>query len=399
MSRAVPRQRWRRSARARLGALACALLVAGTVQAQTVEVEFDQLNLHGTVDGEPVALELQRFGPTVEGTRCLGACPPDGRRRLSGTLGEERLELFELAAPDEPPARWALQRHGERWQGTRTDAQGMRAVALQPSPPAITFPFALTLLMDAPPPRGEECADAPTVRAIRIHRDGRLLQQLDTESIGTCRPFAPWIVDADFDGDADLLIGLRQPAGPNMSYQAWLYDARAGRFVDAPAALQDLSLPTFDAERRNVVAYWRDGAASHGVDVWRWRGRELVRVDGGSSRFFAVDSGDGVLRYYYSSPRYEDGRIVFAPRIVRGADGRLQLAEAADADVSDSPATLGPSLDLHVYDARGRRVERHPLRTVRGRDADGVRRRCFELPYLHLPTGRVRYRRLEDACE
>ena len=35
----------------------------------------------------------------------------------------------------------------------------------------------------------------------------------------------------------------------------------------------------------------------------------------------------------------------------------------------------------------------------RGRDADGVRRPCFELPYLHLPTGRVRYRRLEDACE
>ncbi|MFZ5662035.1 MAG: XAC2610-related protein [Pseudomonadota bacterium] len=377
--------------------LACALLLAGPVRGQAaVEVEFEALRLHGTLAGEPTLVELDRFGPTVAGTRCRAPCPPGGRRPLSGTFAAGTLELVETG---DAPARWTLARTGDGWQGTRTGADGPQPVALRPQPHAPAFPFALTLLMDAPPPRGDECAEAPTVRAIRIHRDGRLLQQLDTESIGTCGPFAPWIVDADFDGDADLLIGLRQPAGPNMSYQAWLYDARAGRFVDAPAALQDLSLPTFDAERRNVVAYWRDGAASHGVDVWRWRGRELVRVDGGSSRFFAVDSGDGVLRYHYSMPRYEDGRIVFAPRIVRGADGGLQLAEAAGADVSDSPAVLGPSLDLHVYDARGRRVERHPLRTVRGRDADGVRRRCFELPYLHLPTGRVRYRRLEDACE
>lgn len=95
----------------------------------------------------------------------------------------------------------------------------------------------------------------------------------------------PWTADApgmeapdmDFDGHPDLRLIEFRAAGPNTPWRHWLYDPASGGFV-ASEALDALSPTRFDAQRHVVVVDWRDGAARHGSDAYRWRDGQLEPV-------------------------------------------------------------------------------------------------------------------------
>jgi hypothetical protein len=85
----------------------------------------------------------------------------------------------------------------------------------------------------------------------------------------------------DFDGHPDLRLIEFRAAGPNTPWLHWLYrpgnDGASGRFEASPA-LDALSPTRFDAERRQVIVDWRDGAARSGSDAYEWRNGALQRV-------------------------------------------------------------------------------------------------------------------------
>ncbi len=70
------------------------------------------------------------------------------------------------------------------------------------------------------------------------------------------------------------------PISPN---KPRLYDPSTQRFVDAPASYQEITSPEPDAEYKQIVSHWRGGCCSHGIDVYRWKGKEVELIDSGSS--------------------------------------------------------------------------------------------------------------------
>jgi len=116
--------------------------------------------------------------------------------------------------------------------------------------------------------RADDSEHAPPLQSI---------EGLATETPST--PDAPGleVLDMNFDGHPDLRLIEFRPAGPNMPYLNWLYDPAQSRFVASPA-LDALPSAAFLPDTGEVRVPWRDGATRSGVDVYRWQGGQLVRV-------------------------------------------------------------------------------------------------------------------------
>lgn len=393
-------------------AMTCGFVFAAAAREPTEPVELTvwRRSFVGTLGDKNVEIAaLERIGDRLRGHYCYGRC--DAERpsiALHGRWTSNAIELEESipnAAGDRTlTGRWRLKAQGDRWQGEwrSPDAKRRRPVALTNTRPA-AFADELRVLAEHPPGDEDDTCESqsPAVTAIRIYRDGRLRQTLPTDSMGTCGMFLPELTDMNFDGKPDVTIALTLPAGPNIPHQSWLYDTKRGRFVDAPASLQDITSPMFDHARKLVYNDWRGSCCSHGVDIYRWKDGELVRIDGAESHFMPVVRG-GKLGYVYSVPSYEDGRIVFAPRIERDPRGRLRpSATLRDAEIDfETAPPWSDALKVDVYASDGkdgaRLVSSHAMRW-RKLDSGGKTRWCPDAAYFDLDRGRIDRRLIDDA--
>ncbi|MEQ1513670.1 MAG: hypothetical protein ABL934_13465 [Lysobacteraceae bacterium] len=376
-----------------------------------IELTVWQQGFIGRIGETPVQLPyLQRIGDRIEGVYCHGACTSqtDGLR-LAGTWRDGGLSLDE-STPDasgqqQITGHWRLQQDGNAWRGEWRSADGTQRLAASIAAyDDATDPFELRVMAAfAPGTDADGCdAQSPPVSAIRVYRDGTLLQTLGTDAVGTCGMFLPRQFDMNFDGYPDITIALTLPASPNIPHQSWLYDPATQRFVDAPASLQDITSPEFDPKHRIVYSFWRGSCCSHGVDTYRWKDGDLEALDSEASHLLPV-LRQGKLGYLYSMPGYVDGKIVFSPRIVRDAAGKLQLEGIDDAtfELEDEPFAWSESLAVDVFaiDAEGasRRVRSDAMRWKRIKDAAGLRW-CPNLAVYDVDRHRI-VRRLVDSPE
>lgn len=396
---------------AAVACLACPVFAADAHEPTApVELTVWRGGFVGTLGDKSIEIVgLQRIGDRVRGQYCYSRCDPERPAiALRGRWSGNTIELEESAPSasdgDTLSGRWRLQTQGGRWQGEWRSPDGKRhwPIALTAASPT-EFADELRVLAEHPPgDENDTCeAQSPAVAAIRVYRDGRLRQTLETDSMGTCGMFLPELADMNFDGKPDLTIALTLPAGPNIPHQSWLFDAKLGRFVDAPASLQDITSPMFDDAHRLVYHYWRGSCCSHGVDVYRWENGELTRIDGAESHFMPVMRG-GRLGYVYSAPSYENGRIVFAPRVERDPRGHLRLAPLAlDAIDFETAPPWSEALEVEIYDARdgtgaARLAASHAMRWRKlGRGATA--RWCPDVAYFDLDRRRIGRRLVDDA--
>lgn len=384
-------------------------------QASPVElVVWQRGGFEGRIGDEPVRVTfLRRIGDHVDGRYCSRACEPQSDTLpLSGTWRDGGLSLdastLDAAGKAHTTAHWRLQPEGSGWRGEWRSADGQRSLpATLVAIDVDASPYELRILAAFMPGTSDDdsCdAQSPPVSAIRVYRDGALLQTLETDSVGTCGMFLPQQIDMDFDGHPDLTIALTLPAGPNIPHQSWLFDPRAGRFVDAPAGLQDLTSPEFDPKHRIVYSYWRGSCCSHGVDTYRWKNGDLEAVDRQESHLVPVLRA-GKLGYLYSMPGYVDGAIVYSPRVVRDHDGRLTLEgpDAASLELEDEPFAWGESLAVDVFavdEAGASRRERvETMRWRRIKDAAGLRW-CPDLAAYDIDRHRIVRQRVDtpESC-
>ena len=406
--------RWRTSI---LAFAACVVFIPHAL-AQTprpvespVELAVWQRNFIGQVGDRPVKMPyLKRVGNRIEGSYCYDVCDPQtGGVRLTGVWHDDVLLLDESAPDATGTARisghWRLQPDGQGWRGEWRSPDGRRRLAAVLAAQDDAFaPYELRLIAAFVPGSDDDSCDAqsPLVSAIRIYRDDALLQTLDTDSMGTCGMFLPGHVDMDFDGYPDLTIALTLPAGPNIPHQSWLFDPATQRFVDAPASLQDITSPEFDALHRIVYNAWRGSCCSHGVDTYRWKDGDLIAIDSQESRLIPV-LRQGKLGYLYSVPGYADGQIVYSPRIVRDRSGKLDLQDfdATTSPLEDQPFAWGESLAVDVFkiDRKGaaRREGSQTMRWRRIKNGQGVRW-CPDLAVYDIDQRRIA-RRLVDTPE
>lgn len=368
---------------------------------QPVELTVWQRSFRGHIGRKPVHVRsLRRIGARIEGSYCYGACGPQTAGLwLSGHWHNNELVLLESlpggSAASKSTGRWSLRPDGSGWRGEWRSPSGKQrhAVTLE-TEHAVDLSHELRLLaaFDPTTDDGDCDAQSPHVSAIRV-RHGKLLQTLETDSMGTCGMFLPKRIDMNFDGHSDLTIALTLPAGPNIPHQSWLFDPNAQRFVDAPPALQGITSPEFDAQHRIVYNHWRGSCCSHGVDTYQWNGGELELLESRESHFLPIWR-DGKLGYMYSMPAYANGKIEYSPRVVRDRSGGLRLdgVDVQNLELDDAPIAWGPSLAVDVFalDASGEsRLEASEAMRWLFVDDDKGKRWCPEVAAYDIERRRI----------
>lgn len=357
--------------------------------------------LSGTLGTKPVRVTLTRIAGSVSGSYCYAPCREETRQRLQldGAIKGNTVQLTERDTGSEKKpvtGRWTLSLDGEKASGnwTSPDRRKTFSMQLRDTEPV---PFELRLVADALPKRTDECGEAPHVSAIRVYREGRLVQELPTDSQGTCDIFTPSFVDANFDGFPDLTIALTLPAEPNVPHQTWLYDPATKRFVDGPAALQDITSAEFDKPSKTIVSRWRNGCCEHGVTTYRWHGNRLEEAETAASVQLPVLVGQNIL-YCYTIPDYQDGRIEYPDRVEQVGD-RLTLT-FTDFSGCEATALSTSSNDITVWkrDAAGTlKAARTETMAWKPVDTPSGRRYCPEIPYF--ANGRIERKVLGDHPE
>ncbi len=342
----------------------------------------------GQVGDKPVEVTLTRIDDQLTGSYCYAPCSIDPGKRLAleGDVKDGKAELTERdmqksSAHAALTGTWELDWRDGAPAGTWRAPENARSLPLrlretQP------FPFDVRIVASDLPDRDDSCERAPHVSAIRLYRDGKLFQELPTDSQNTCGVFVPNVVDADFDGAPDLTLALDLPNSPDVPYQSWLFDRASGRFRDAPASLQEVTAPEFDAPHATVVSQWRNGCCEHGVTTYRWQAGNLVESATVTSAVLPVLVG-GSRRYCYVIPAYRDGRIDFPERVEQiGARLVLTLGDFKDCESEDILSPL-PRIDVWKRgpDAALKVVRSEAMRWKQVATAAG-KRYCPEVPFF-----------------
>ncbi|WP_322048153.1 XAC2610-related protein [Paraburkholderia sp. J67] len=296
----------------------------------TVELPVWSRTWTGTLGGKSVIVELTRTADALSGDYCYQPCADAVRLRLqlTGTIDTQEALLTErdmgAKTPDQSTGVWMLKSLDAVAKGTWSSPDGKRTlpVVLSQSTSGRPFPYDIRLLADALPKAVARCTSSH-VSAILLYRQNHLVQELPTDSRGTCSLFIPEVIDANFDGWPDLRIQLGQGAGPNEAYQTWLFDPNAQRLVDAPRSLQDVLSPVFDPAHRMVWSEVRASCCEYGLTTYRWQKGELKEIEAQSSYTLPVLDGT-TRRYCLAAPDYADGHIYF-PRRVEQSGHRLTL--------------------------------------------------------------------------
>lgn len=383
-----------------------AAVSAAQVPGDSVEFTIWSRTWVGTLGSKQVEVALKRTADGLSGSYCYQPCRAQTRNQLVLT-GRIRGVGGDLTERDSghgaaTTGTWHIESLKDGINGTWTSPNGKRTLPLAlrqiQDDLEVRFPYEIRLLADVLPEEdGDGCPTPPLVSAIRLYKDGALFQTLETESQGTCGIFTPMLVDANFDGWPDLSLAQFLPAGPNIPHQTWLYDATMGRFVDAPAALQDISSADFDPTHRIVYSYWRASCCEHGVSTYRWKGNDVEEVETQSSYFMPLLDG-ATRRLCYITPSYHDGFIEYASRVEQAADGQLKLRQIdpKTCDIDDGaflertyidiwkPGPLGQKPTL----LRTEEIAWKPAKTAAGQ------RYCPEVPFFD--NGRIRRRVLSE---
>lgn len=348
----------------------------------------------GQIGNQQVVVSLSRIDDRLSGSYCYAPCSDDPLKRLtlSGSVKDGHAELAEhdmrkTAARTPATGSWDFILGEDDASGTWRAPDGKRSMPLRlrASQP---FPYEVKVIASDLPGRDEACDRSPQVSNIRLYRQGRLTQELATESQGSCEVFVPTVVDANFDGMPDLSIALAMPAGTDLPYQTWLFDPVTRRFKDAPRSLQDIASPEFDAEHKTVVSRWRSGCCEQGLTTYRWQGGELVEsAKAVGTRLPLLLKGK--RHYCYVVPTYEKGHIEY-PERVEQVGGRLVLNFDDFSDCEADDVLLpAPAIDVWQRGADGVlkvvRSERTHWKEVA---TSAGKRFCPEVPFFE--DGKIR---------
>ena len=349
----------------------------------------------GRIGDKEIEVSLSRVDDRLSGSYCYAPCSDDPLKHLalSGSIKERQGELAEhdmrkTSAKAPATGNWEFILADDGANGTWRAPDGKQGLPLRlrASQP---FPYEIKVIATDLPGRDEACDRSPKISLIRLYREGRLVQELATDSQGSCEVFVPTVVDVNFDGLPDLSIALALPAGPDLPYQTWLFDPATRRFKDAPRALQDIPSPVFDARHKTVASQWTNGCCDHGVTTYRWQGEALVESGKASGTRLPLIV-NGQRRYCYVVPSYEDGRIEYPERVEQSGNRLvLNFDDFSDCE-ADEVLSPAPAIDVWRRGADGAlkvvRSERMRWKEV----ATGAGKRwCPEVPFFD--DGRIRH--------
>lgn len=125
----------------------------------------------------------------------------------------------------------------------------------------------------------ESYNDRGTIESIKVYKDKKLIQVIKQPGLISDTTQLVHFADANFDGYPDLEIYSHDGgAGPNYGNNYYLYNPKTNKF-EYNARMSDLSQPAINTKTRSITAAWRNGAANHGFEKYKWINRKLVQVE------------------------------------------------------------------------------------------------------------------------
>ena len=77
------------------------------------------------------------------------------------------------------------------------------------------------------------------------------------------------IEDINFDGFNDIRLLQFLPAAPNLPYYYWTYDPATQKYR-RQKALEEITSPEFDPEKKLIYSFWRGSCCDHGRSTYRY---------------------------------------------------------------------------------------------------------------------------------
>jgi hypothetical protein len=140
---------------------------------------------------------------------------------------------------------------------------------------------------------GIDCKDFVGVQCIEIYRGdaaqpGQVIEEhvVAQELKDSGQGFE--IVDMNFDGYQDIrLLDEMTWGSSGVLYRHWLFDPQTETFVSNEAMNQQIGWAEFDAEQRQIRAFWRAGAGRHAIYYYHWVDGELTFIKQAEEQYIA----------------------------------------------------------------------------------------------------------------
>lgn len=125
----------------------------------------------------------------------------------------------------------------------------------------------------------EDWGNAGEIVGIKIYSQNKLIQVIKNPGLINDVTNVIEAVDVNFDGFLDLIVYAQSGgAGPNNSNNYYVFNPKTKKFI-FNEMLSNLSQPRIDSKTKTVYAAWRDGAATHGSEKYKWINGKLVLIE------------------------------------------------------------------------------------------------------------------------
>lgn len=115
------------------------------------------------------------------------------------------------------------------------------------------------------------------IYAIRVYdKNNKKIQTIRNAGYLTDQNNTLDMIDANFDGYEDMMIYSHDGgAGPNNGYNFYIYDPKSKQF-EYDQTLSELTQIQVDTKAKMITAAWRNGAAQHGYEEYKWINGKLT---------------------------------------------------------------------------------------------------------------------------
>ena len=117
------------------------------------------------------------------------------------------------------------------------------------------------------------------ISGIKTYYNGKLLQVIKNPGFVSDTLTVLDFEDVNFDGYDDLVIFSHDGgAGPNFGNNYFIFNLKTKNFIQNQT-MSDLSQPEVNHKTKTVYAAWRNGAANHGWEKYKWIKNKLTMVE------------------------------------------------------------------------------------------------------------------------
>ena len=150
------------------------------------------------------------------------------------------------------------------------------------------------------------------ISGIKTYDKNRLIQVIKNPGFVSDTLSVLDFADVNFDGYKDLVLYSHDGgAGPNYGNNYFIFNPKTKQFI-FNEAMSDLSQPEINFKTKTIHAGWRNGAANHGAETYKWINGKFTMVEYYETNYNSNDKLEVIHTFLI------DGKMRPKPRLKKG---------------------------------------------------------------------------------